>query len=174
MKLGHLAALHRNRADAVHAIQRGFEIVGGDLPQARLWNGVRGEAVTQDREGGKGEPVGGDHSRLRQRLADFAECGIDQLEGVKHILIPVEEETDLRCSAAGGGTYGFEPRDGVYRVLNRLGDDYLHLLDRHDTVVNADDYTGKIRLGKDGDGDCSGEEYSGQREHHDKEENGAR
>src|ERR1035441_1656084 len=119
MKLGHLAALHRDGADAVHAIQRMFEIVGGDLPQARLGNGVRGKAVTQDREGGKGEPVGGDHSRLRQRLPDFAECRIDQLERVKHVLVPVEEETDLGCSAAGGGTYGFEPRDGVYRVLDR-------------------------------------------------------
>src|ERR1035437_5046976 len=57
-----------------------------------------------------------------------------QLEVVKHVLVPVEEKADLRCSAAGGGTHGLEPGHRVHGVFNGLGDSDLHLLHRHHTV----------------------------------------
>ena len=49
VKLRHLAALHHHGADAVDAIQRRLQVVGGDLPELRLGNGVGGEAVAENR-----------------------------------------------------------------------------------------------------------------------------
>ena len=80
VKLRHLAALHRHGADAEHAIERRLQVVGGDLPQLGLRDGVGGEAVAEDGKCGEGEPVGGDARRGGQRLLHLAEGRIDELE----------------------------------------------------------------------------------------------
>ena len=41
VELGHLAALHDDGADAVDAVQRRLQVVGGDLPELRLRDGDR-------------------------------------------------------------------------------------------------------------------------------------
>ncbi len=73
VELGHLTALHQDRADPVDAIEGRLQIVGGDLPQARLRNGVlaaiiRCERVAKNGKGREGQTVGGDVRSRRQRL----------------------------------------------------------------------------------------------------------
>ena len=87
----------------------------------------------------------------RQRLLHLAERRIHQLQRAEHVHVPVEEEADLGRAAAGGGAHGHQAGNAVDRVFDRLGDGDLHLLDRHDAVVHADDDARKIGLGKDRD-----------------------
>jgi hypothetical protein len=99
-----------DRADPVDAVQRRLQIVGGDLPQARLRNRVlaaivRGERVAEDGKGREGQAVGGDARRCGQRLRDLGERCIRQLQRAEHIHIPIEEEADLRRAAAGGAAH---------------------------------------------------------------------
>ena len=50
VELGNLAALDSDGADAGDAIERRLQVVGGDLPQLGLRDGVGGEAIAEDRE----------------------------------------------------------------------------------------------------------------------------
>ncbi len=68
VELGDLAALNDDGADADDAIERRFEVVGGELPElgggdgwraTGLWR-VGRERVAEDGEGGEAESVGGD------------------------------------------------------------------------------------------------------------------
>ena len=139
------------------AVERRLQIVGGDLPQAGLRNRVfaaivRGERVAEDGKGREGETVGGDVRRGGERLGNPGEGRVRQLQGAKHIHIPVEEEADFRRAAAGGAAHGQQAGNAVDGVFNRLGDGDLHLFDGHDAVVHANDHAGKVGLGKNGDG----------------------
>ena len=173
MELRDLAALHSDGADAGDAVERRFELVGGELPELGLRELIGGEAVAEDGEGGEGEAVGGDDGGGGKSLTDTAESGIDQLQRAEHVDAPVEEEAYLRRASAGGGAYGDQAGNGVYGVLDGLGDGHLHLLDRHDTVVDADDDAGKVGLRKDGDRNLLRRVDPGQREHDKEEEDGA-
>ena len=66
--LGDLAALDDDGADAVEAIEGRLELVGGEFPEAGLRDGVGGESVAEDGEGGEGEAVGGDDGGGGERL----------------------------------------------------------------------------------------------------------
>ena len=149
MKLRHLAALHRDSAHAQHPIQRRLELISGQVPQLRLRKPVRSEAVSENRKSSEGEPIRSNDSGTRQRLPHSADGCIDQLERLKHVDAPVEEKADLSRTAAGYGTNPNQAGHGVNRVFNRLGDGYLHLLDGHYSVVDANHHTRKICLGKD-------------------------
>ena len=59
MKLRHLTTLNGDTADTEDTIQRRLEIVGCELPQCRLRERGRGEAVAEDGKGREGEPRGG-------------------------------------------------------------------------------------------------------------------
>ncbi len=152
VELRHLATLYCDGADAVDAIEWRLERVGGDFPELRLGERGGGEAVAEDGKGGEGEPVGGEAGGAGQGLLRAAECGVDELQGAKHIGVPVEEEADLCGAAAGGGAHGGEAGNAVDGVFNGLGDGDLHLLDGHDAVVDADDDAGEVCFRKDGDG----------------------
>ena len=174
VKLRHLPALHQHRADAVDAIERRLQVVGGDLPELRLRNGVGGEAVAEDGKAGKGEPVGGDARRGRQRLLHLGQRRVHQLQRLHHVDIPVEEQAHFGRAAAGGGAHGLKAGNGVDRVLDGLRDGHFHLLDRHHAVVHADHDARKVGLGKDRDGHLEGQVDARHREQDGEEEDGAR
>ena len=113
---------------------------------------IGGECVAEDGKGGEGEPVGGDLGGGREGLLDLGEGSVGELQGEIHVDVPVEEEADLSGAAAGGAADGDEAGNAVDGVFDGLGDGDLHLLDRHDAVVDADDDAGKVGVGKDGDG----------------------
>ena len=173
MKFRHLAALHGHCAHAIDAVQRRLQIVDGDLPQLGLRHGIRREAVAEDRKGRKGQPVGGDLGRGRERLLHLIQRRIHQLELLKHVLVPVEEEADLRRAAAGSGAHILQPRNGIHSVLDGLGDGHLHLFYRHHAVVYADDHARKVSGRKDRDRHLEGQVDAGHCEHSRKKEDGA-
>ena len=157
MKLGNLAALHHDGADAVDAIQWRLQIIGRDLPELRGREKslppacVRRKRVAKDGKGREGQPVGGDLRCAGKRLLHLGKRRVRQLQRAIHVDVPVEEEADLGRAATGGAAYRLQAGNAVDRVLDRLGDGHLHLLDRHDTVIDADDDAGEIGVRKDGD-----------------------
>ena len=136
---------------------------------------VGGEGVAEDGiEGGEGEAIGGDLRGGGEGLLDAGDGGVDELEGLEHVDVPVEEEADFGGAAAGGGADGDEAGDAVDGVFDGAGDGDFHLLDGHDAVVDADDDAGEVGLRKDGDGDAEGEVNAGDGEDGGEEENAAR
>ena len=174
MELRHLAALHRNGTDASGTIERRLEVVCRNFPKIGLRNRVGGEAVAEDGEGGNGDSVGGDPCRGRQGLLDLAESCIHQLQGEDHVGVPVEHEIDFSRSTAGDGADGNQPGHCVDRIFNGLGDGDLHLFDRHDAVVDADDDAGKVSGREDRNGDLKRNVDACHHEHGGEEEDGAR
>jgi len=73
-------------------------------------------------------------------------CGVDEVKGFDHVDSPIEEEIDLRRSAARNRAYRLEARHLVDCLLQWASDYHFHLLDRHDAVIDADDDSRKIRL----------------------------
>ena len=65
------------------------------------------------------------------------------------------------------------PGTAVDRVFDGLGDGDLHLLDRHDAVVDADDDAGEIGLREDGDRNTPGGVDPDQGEDDEEEEDGS-
>src|SRR6202140_5783270 len=149
MKLRYLAALHRDSAPTQYPIQWRLQLIGSQFPELRLRKPVRSETVSENRKSSEGEPVRSNDRGAGQRLPHSANGRIHQLKRLKHVDVPVEEKADLGRSSAGDGTNPHQARHGVNRIFNRLGDGYLHLLDRHYTVVNADHHTRKICFGED-------------------------
>jgi hypothetical protein len=136
---------------------------------------VGGEGVAADGiEGGEGEAVDGDLRGGGEGLLDAGDGGIDQLEGLEHVDVPVEKEADFGGAAAGDGANGDEAGDAVDGVFDGASDSDFHLLDGHDAVVDADDDPGKVGLRKNGDGDAEGEVNAGHREDGREKEDAAR
>ena len=108
----------------------------------------------------------------RESLGDLGEGGVGELEGAVHVDVPVEEETDFGRASGGGAADGEESGDAVDGVLDGLGDGDLHLLDGHDTVVDADDDAGEVGLREDGDGYLEGTVDTGEGEDDEEEEDG--
>src|ERR1700722_11974546 len=109
MKPGNLTTLHRYSADAANSIERRFQLVGGKLPKLCGGELIGAETISKDREGRKCQPVRSDLCGCWKRLSNFAECCVHKLEGLKHVLVPVEEKADLRRTTAGSGTHCEEP-----------------------------------------------------------------
>ena len=142
-----------DRADPIDSIERRLQIVGRYLPQASLRHRVlativRGERVAEDGKRCESQAVGGDVCRGGQRLRNPGERRVRQLQRAKHIHIPIEEEADLRRTAAGVAAHRKQSRNAVDGVFDWLGDGDLHLLDRHDAVVHANHHAGKVGFGK--------------------------
>src|ERR1700688_783052 len=151
MKLRYLAALHSDSAHAQYAIQWRLELIGSQFPELRLRKPVRSETVSENRKSSEGEPVRSNDRGAGQRLPHSTDGCIHQLKRLKHVDVPVKEQADLGRTPAGDGTNPHQSGHGINRIFNRLGDGYLHLLDRHYTVVNADHHTRKICLREDRD-----------------------
>ena len=143
-----LAALHDDGRYAGHAVQARLEIVGRQLPQPRLRNRVGRQAVAHDRERGEGEPVGGDLRGRRQLRLDARQRGVDALQRLEHVHLPREEQIDLGRPAAGDRPHALESLHAVDRFLDRTRDGHLHLIDRRDAVVDADDDAREVDFGK--------------------------
>ena len=165
MEFGDLAALNGDGGDAGKTIEGGLEFVRSEFPEAGGRDGGGGEGVAADGiEGGEGEAVDGDLRGRGEGLLNAGDRGIDELESLEHVDIPVEEEADFGGAAAGDGADGDEAGDGVDRVFDGPGDGDFHLLDGHDAVVDTDDDAGEVGLRKNGDGDAEGEINTGDDE----------
>src|SRR5581483_3222186 len=165
-----LAALHDDRRDAGHAIQSRFEVVGRQFPQSRLRHRFRREGVPHHRKSGEGEPVGGDFRRGRQQRLHARERRVHALERLKHVDAPREEEIDLGGAAARDRLDAFEALHAVERLLDRPRDGDLHLIDRRDPVVDADEDARKIDFGKNRDRNRRREVHAGSDERQDDED----
>src|SRR5205823_13451597 len=83
---------------------------------------------------------------------------------------PVEEKVDLRFSAAGDRRDFLKAGDTVDSFFERSGDGHEHLVNRHDSVIDADDDARKIRVGENRDGNAKGKISAYQRERYDQEQ----
>ena len=97
------------------------------------------------------EPVGGDLRGGRQLRLHARQRGVDALQRLEHVDLPGEEQIDFRGSAAGDRPDVLEPLHAVHRLLDRPRDGHLHLIDRRDAVVDADDDAREVDFGEDGD-----------------------
>ena len=79
VELGNLAALDRYGAHAGDAIEGRLQVVGGDLPQPGLRDSVGGEAIAEDGESRKCEPVRRDARGRGKCLLHLTQRCIDQL-----------------------------------------------------------------------------------------------
>ncbi len=173
VKLRHLAALHDDGAHSRNAVEGWLEIVGGNFPETRLGHGVRGETVAEDGKRGEGEAVGGDPDSGGEGLLDLAQRSVNELKLDDHVDVPVEEEADLGRSATGCGAHGHQAGNRVDGIFDGPGDHDFHLLDGHDTVVDADDDARKVGFREDGDGHLERQVNAGQGEDSSEEEDGA-
>ena len=108
--------------------------------------------------------------RGRQTALDARDRGVDQLQRLQHVDVPVEEQVDLRGSAAGHRSDVLEPGDGPDRLLDRPRDGDLHLLDRHHAVVDADDDAREIGRRKHGHREAQRFIDADDRQHADQED----
>ena len=76
VELGDLAALHGDGADTRDAVERRLQRVGGQLPELRLRERVRGEAVAENGKRGEGEAIDGDLARWMEASAALDERGV--------------------------------------------------------------------------------------------------
>ena len=106
----HLAALHHDRRNAGLAIEARLDIVGGHFPERSLGDGVRRQAVAQDRERGEGQTVGGELRMWAAARLHTRQSRVDQLQRAVHVGIPVEEQVDFGGAAAGDGEQMVEAR----------------------------------------------------------------
>ena len=145
-----LPALDEHAGDAVQPIQPRLDVVGGQLPEIRLRHRVGRQAVADDREAREIEAMRLDLRGRRQAALHARHRGVDQLQRLEHVDVPVEEQVDLGRTAAGHRSDVLEARDGPDRLLERPRDRHLHLLDRHHAVVDADDDAREVGRRKHG------------------------
>src|SRR5262249_34537979 len=151
VKLGPLAALDEHARHARQSVQARFDLVRRQLPEFGLRHRVGGQAVADDREARKIETVRPNlHGRAEAAL-EASHGGVDHLERQDHVDAPVEEQVDLGGPAARHRADRPEAGHASDRLFDRPRDRHLHLLDRHDAVVDADDDPRKIRRRKHGD-----------------------
>ena len=100
--------------------------------------------------------------------------GVDTLQRQNHVAVPVEEEIDLRGTAAGDRLHLSQARDTVDGFLQWTRDDHQHLVDGHHSVVNADDNARKIRVREDCHWNGEGQIRADEHEADDQKQNGAR
>ena len=96
VELGFLPSLNDNRRNAVKPIQAWLDFVSRHLPQLGGLHGVGRKAITNDGETGEGHAMRFDLRRGRQLCLHARKCGVDILQRLEHVDIPVEEEVDLR------------------------------------------------------------------------------
>jgi len=76
--------------------------------------------------------------------------GVHTLQREDHIAAPVEEEIDLGRAAAGNRLNFLQTRHAVDGFFEMTRDSDEHLVDGHDSVINADDDAGKIGIRENG------------------------
>src|ERR1039457_5326272 len=113
MELGLPTALHDNRGNAGKAVEPGFDGIGRQFPKPRLRNVRRRQAVADDGERGKGQPVRDKVGVRRERWTDARQRRIDQVQSLVYVDAPVEEQVDFSGSATG---YGPDRLKSRYRV----------------------------------------------------------
>jgi len=159
-------SLHQHRGDTVQSIEAWLDVIGRHLPQIRLQHGLRSKAIANNGKTRKRKAIRFDVHGGRQRTLDCRHRGIDPLKGLEHIHIPVKVQVDFGGAATGNGLNRLQPFHAVDGLLQRARDGHHHLVDRHNAVINTDDYTRKIRGGKHchGDGERHVAAYERQRE----------
>ncbi len=151
LKFGFLAALDNHCRHAAHSIQTRRNLVRCHLPELRLRNFVRCQAVTHDRERSERQPMALDLGSRREFGCNLGERCVNQLECLEHVHLPVKEKVDLGRAPAGDGANGFQSLDAVDRLLHGARNRHHHLVNRHHSVVNADHDSRKIRGRKHSD-----------------------
>ena len=87
----------------------------------------------------------------RQRRLNARHGGVDGLQRLEHVHIPVEKQIDFRGAAAGQRSHVVEPGNRVHSFFDLPGHHHFHLIDRHHSVIDANHDTRKVRRGKYGD-----------------------
>ena len=148
-----LPALHHDGRDAERPIQPRLELVGCHFPEPGLRHRIRRQAVAQDRERRERQTIRRDLRRRRQLGLDARNRGVDTLQRLEHVDLPREEQIDFHSAAAGDRPHDLEALHGVDRLFDLARDRHLHLVDRRDAVVDADDDSGEVDFGKNRDRD---------------------
>ena len=78
--------------------------------------------------------------------------GVDPLEGLEHVHVPIEVQINFGGAAAGDGLNRLQSLHAVDGFLQRAGDGHHHLVDGHDAVIDSDDHAREIGGGKHRDG----------------------
>ena len=95
MKFGLLPTLDDNPCHAGQSIEPRLDVVGREFPQIGLRNFIGREAVADDGETRKIHPIGFDFRGRRKAALDARHGGVDHLQRLDHVDIPVEEEIDV-------------------------------------------------------------------------------
>ena len=123
-----------------------------ETPSNRLRR-VRSKAVANNGKTRKRQAIRLDVHGGRQGGLYRRQGGVDPLEGLEHVHVPIEVQIDFGGAATGDGLNRLQPFHAVDGLLQRARDGHHHLVDRHDTVINPDDHTREICGGKHGHGD---------------------
>src|SRR5437867_670016 len=150
MKFRLLPSLNHDSCHAAQPIEPRFNVIGRQLPQVRLWNLVRRQAVANDWKTGEVHPVRFDFGGRGKAALDTRHCGIHQLQGFDHVHVPVEEQIDIGGAPARDGTNRLQPGDDVDGLLDGPRDGHFHLLDGHNAVIHTDFDKRKVRRRKYG------------------------
>ena len=95
MKFGLLPSLDDNPPHAAQSIEPRLDVVRRKLPQIRLRNFIGREAVADDGETRKIHPIRFNFRCRRKAALDARHGGVDHLQRLDHVDIPVEEEIDV-------------------------------------------------------------------------------
>src|SRR6516225_2934279 len=95
MELRLLASLHNHRRDTAHTVESRRDVVRGHLPELRLRNRIRGEAVAENGKRSKGKAVTLDLGSRRKFGLDLGQGRVNQLQRLKHVDLPVEKQVDF-------------------------------------------------------------------------------
>ena len=138
-----------------------LEFVARRFPEFRARALRTCEADADNRKRGEREPPDGRARRRRERGTDLTEPAVDVELGLDHVDLPVEEDTDLGRSAAGGGANG----DGAGNILHRFLDGTCngghHLVRWHHAIIHQNDDAREIGLRENRRRHAQGAQYAG-------------
>ena len=147
-----LAQLPAQHLHAGHAIDPRHRRTERDLGEVAQRSGIalrRRDAVADDREDRKGEPVGPlDRRTGRQPGGELRHLRLHDLQRLHDVGLPVEEEIDLRRTAPRRRLDARDPGDAAHGFLDRLGHGDEGLLRGSDAVLRDDDDARKVGLRK--------------------------
>ena len=81
---------------------------------------------------------------------DARHRGIDHLQRLDHIDVPIKEQVDIRRTAARDRANGLKTRHAIDGLLDGPRDCHFHLLDGHYAVIDSDFDQRKVRRRENG------------------------
>src|SRR5438477_10637782 len=148
VELGLLAALHDYGRNAVQAVQPRLDFVSRHFPELSLRHRIRCEAVAHDGKGGEGHAARVDAYGCRKRRLHAGNGGVDTLQRLEHVHIPVEAEVNFGRASAGGGTDFFKSGQAINGFFDGASDHDHHLVDWHHSGFDRQYHSGKVRVGE--------------------------